>query len=54
MVGSKVIIAHLVGESRQFLTGDIYLWTMKSLGVLLLGFALIILYEGLSLVGFPR
>ena len=51
IVSAKVVIALMVGRSRHFLTGDKYLWTMKGLGVLLVGFALILLYDGLSLTG---
>ncbi len=51
IVGVKVIIALSVGRSRHFLTGAKYLWTMKCLGGLLIGFALILLYDGLSLTG---
>ena len=51
LVGAKVIIALTVGRTRHFLTGSKYLWTMRCLGGLLLGFALILLYDGLSLTG---
>ena len=51
IVGAKMVIALVVGRSRHFLTGTIYLWTMKCLGFLLIGFALILLYDGLSLIG---
>lgn len=51
MVGAKVMIALMLGRSRQFLTGPRYLWIMRSLGVLLIGFALILFYDGLSLTG---
>lgn len=54
MVGAKVMIALLIGRSRQFLTGARYLWIMRGLGVLLIGFALILLYDGLSLTGIVK
>lgn len=52
MVGTKVVLALSVGRSRHFLTGTRYLWAMRILGVLLIGFALLLLYDGLSLMGF--
>ena len=51
IVGAKVVIALMVGRSRQFLTGATYLWAMKGLGLLMMGFALVLLYDGLSLTG---
>ena len=51
MVGAKVVIALVLGRSRDFLVGAKYLWIMRGLGVLLIGFALILLYDGLSLTG---
>ena len=51
IVGAKIVIAFTVGRSRHFLTGAKYLWIIKGLGLLLIGFALILLYDGLSLTG---
>jgi len=52
IVGSKMLVALVIGRSRYFLTGAMYLWTVKFLGVLLIGFSLILFYDGLSLTGF--
>ena len=49
IVGAKVFIATMAGRSRDFLTGIMYLWVMKFLGILLLGFALVLFYDGLLL-----
>ncbi|MEM8488485.1 MAG: LysE family transporter [Bacteroidota bacterium] len=54
MVGVKVVLALSVGRSRHFLTGAKYLWTMRILGVLLIGFAIVLLYDGLLLIGFVK
>ncbi|MCK4807889.1 MAG: LysE family transporter [Candidatus Aegiribacteria sp.] len=51
VVGSKIVIALLVGRSRGFLSGSAYLWTMRILGMFLIGFAIILLMEGISLTG---
>jgi threonine/homoserine/homoserine lactone efflux protein len=51
IVSTKVIVALLVGRSRNFLSGALYLWTMRLLGVLLIGFALLLLRDGAALTG---
>lgn len=40
LVGSKIILAVIVGKSRAFLSSTVYLYTMKSLGIILIFFAL--------------
>ncbi len=50
LVGSKVVLAILVGKSRAFLTGKAYLWTMRFLGCLLGAFAVLLLKEAFSLL----
>ncbi|MCX6354983.1 MAG: LysE family transporter [Candidatus Aureabacteria bacterium] len=52
LVGSKVSIAILIGQSRQLLIGNIYRYVMRILGVLLLAFGLLLLRNGWSLLGF--
>ena len=52
IVGAKVAIALIVGRSKQFLAGSTYLWTMRLLGVMLIGFALVLIRDGLLLTGF--
>lgn len=51
LVGSKMVIALLVGRSREFLSGPVYLWTIKILGLFLICFASVLLFDGLSLTG---
>ena len=50
LVGSKIIIAQLVEKSRIFLKSNYYVYTIKSLGFILLIFALIFLVNGIELL----
>lgn len=47
IIVSKGLLAVLVGRSRSLLRGAAYIWVMRSLGLLLFGFALKLLYDGL-------
>jgi threonine/homoserine/homoserine lactone efflux protein len=47
LVGSKVFTALIVGRFKTFLEGKIYLYLMRALGVLLFGFAVLLLWEAL-------
>lgn len=49
-VGSKVLLAMVVGKSRSFLTGRPYLYVMRVLGMALLVFAFVLFREGLHLL----
>uniref|UniRef100_C6E2W9 Lysine exporter protein (LYSE/YGGA) n=1 Tax=Geobacter sp. (strain M21) TaxID=443144 RepID=C6E2W9_GEOSM len=51
LVGAKVILAVAVGRSKAFLSGRLYLYTMRFLGGLLVLFALLLFKEGLELLG---
>ncbi len=51
LVGSKLLVAVLVGKSRQFFVGRSYAYLMRVLGVLLLVFALLLARDGLDLLG---
>ncbi len=51
IVGAKLVIALLVGRSRQFLSGHVYIWVMRILGIMLISFALILVHDGLLLTG---
>ncbi|MFW5657154.1 MAG: LysE family translocator [Bacteroidota bacterium] len=46
LIGSKVILALLAGHSKAFINDRYYVLIMKFLGVLLLLFAVIFLYDG--------
>ena len=51
LVGSKVVLAILVGKSRPLLLGRAYGHIMRVLGFLLLIFALLLFRDGLKLLG---
>ncbi len=46
LIGSKIVVAFLVDRSKQFINQGIYLILMRILGVALLIFSLIFLYDG--------
>ena len=47
LIGSKIAVAVLTGKSRQFLKSGRYVYTIRFLGILLLVFALLFLWDGL-------
>jgi threonine/homoserine/homoserine lactone efflux protein len=51
LVGSKVLTAGLVARSRRFFSGRAYVWLMRLLAVLLVGFAGLLVIEGIELLG---
>ncbi len=51
LVGSKVLLAVLVGKSKMFLKGRVYIYTMKFLGFALCALAAFLFKDGLSLLG---
>ena len=52
LVGSKILIAVLVGKSRSFLMGKGYIYTMRLLGIALCALAIILFGDGFKLLGF--
>ena len=46
LVGSKMLAALLVYRSRKLLMGPVYLWTVRGLGALLIGYAVAFAYDG--------
>ena len=52
LVGSKVCLALLAGRSRAVITGRAYVYTMRGLGLALCVLALVLVKDGLSLLGF--
>ena len=48
LCGSKMLLAALVHRSRGFLTGSAYLWTIRVLGIVLIGFAVWLVVNGYS------
>ena len=51
LVGSKVILALAVERSRSFLQGPVYIWVMRTLGVLLFFFSIVLLRDGFVMLG---
>ena len=51
LVVAKMVLAVLVGRSRRFLAGRLYLSIMRSLGILLFAFALLLAREACALFG---
>lgn len=51
LVGSKVVLAMVVERSRSFLKGRLYIWVMRVLGVLLIIFSMVLLRDGIELLG---
>ena len=51
LVGSKIILAILVGKSRSFLSGNKYIFTMRLLGFILLLLSGFLFLDGLHLLG---
>jgi threonine/homoserine/homoserine lactone efflux protein len=52
LVGSKILLAVVVGRYRSFLTGRFYIYTMRILGLILFAFALVLFRDGINLVAF--
>lgn len=52
LVGSKIIIAIVVGRSRSFLSGNVYTVTLRFIGLLLIILAFALFRDGLKLLGF--
>lgn len=50
LIGAKTLLALIVNRSRSFLQGNIYLYMMKALGILLLLFACLLFKEGVELL----
>jgi len=51
LVGSKIVLAILVGKSRTFLTGNKYIFTMRLLGVILIIVAGFLFRDGFHMLG---
>jgi threonine/homoserine/homoserine lactone efflux protein len=50
LVGSKIILALLVGRTRSYLQGSTYIYTMRALGLILILFAGFLFRDGLHLL----
>lgn len=51
LIGSKVILAIIVGKSRTFLKNRVYILVLRILGILLFLFSFILFRDGLKLLG---
>lgn len=51
LVGSKILLAILVGRSKSFLKGTVYICTMRLLGLALCILAFLLFRDGLKLLG---
>jgi threonine/homoserine/homoserine lactone efflux protein len=51
LVGSKILLAILVGKSKSFLGGNVYRYTLRFLGLVLCVFAFALFRDGLRLLG---
>lgn len=51
LVGSKMLLAILVGKSKSFMSENAYLYTMKFLGLLLVVFSVLLFTDALTLLG---
>ena len=50
LVGSKILIAILVGKSKSFLNGNVYIYTLRFIGLVLCVFAFVLFRDGLKLL----
>ena len=50
LVGIKICIAYITGKSREFITGNTYLYLMRILGIFISIFAVIYLYHGFQVL----
>ena len=50
LVGSKILLAILVGKSKSFLVGNVYIYTMRFLGLVLCVLAFVLFRDGLKLL----
>jgi len=51
LIGSKIMLAVLVGKSKTILKGSVYIYTMKFLGLALCALAVFLFKDGLGLLG---
>ncbi len=51
LIGSKILLAVLVGRSKSFLNGKVYLYIIRFLGLVLCFLSLVLFRDGLRLLG---
>ncbi len=50
LVGAKIALALVIGKSKSFLKGNIYIYTLRFLGLLLCVLAIVLFNDGLKLL----
>jgi len=50
LVGSKIVLAILIGKSKSLLSGNMYIFTMRFLGLVLCVLAVVLFQDGLKLL----
>lgn len=50
LVGSKIVLAVLIGKSKSLLSGNAYIFTMRFLGLVLCVLAIFLFHDGLTLL----
>jgi len=50
LVGSKIVLAILIGKSKSLLSGNVYIFTMRFLGLVLCVLAIVLFRDGLKLL----
>lgn len=50
LVGAKIVLAIMVGKSKSFLRGNLYLWIMRFLGLILCALAIALFWDALKLL----
>jgi threonine/homoserine/homoserine lactone efflux protein len=50
LVGSKLTLAWLTGKTRSLLSSRGYIWMMRLMGLLLVGFALVLFKQAMGMV----
>jgi len=50
LVGSKIVLAVLIGKSKSLLSGNAYIFTMRFLGLVLCVLAIVLFHDGLTLL----
>ncbi|MCK5099832.1 MAG: LysE family transporter [Desulfobacteraceae bacterium] len=51
LVGSKIALAIITGKSKSFLSGTVYIYIMRFLGLVLCVLAIVLFYDGLEMLG---
>jgi len=50
LIGAKIVLAIMIGKSKSFLSGNLYIYIMRFLGLILCVLAIALFYDGLKLV----